>query len=193
MSFPVIFKVDIFLTVYRIALSLYYWIVSFFLFNCIKSIFSILFFKRTVDPEGKGVLVTGCDSGFGHSLVKKLDKLGYHVFATVLSTESNGAKDLMKNCSNRVLTVQMNVTNMVEVVNVVDMIRRSDIPLWSVVNNAGIARSSFVEWADDVDEFEKTFAVNVFGLVRVTKACLPLLRRTKGRVINMASTCGKFS
>ncbi|CAG2176216.1 unnamed protein product, partial [Oppiella nova] len=41
--------------------------------------------------------------------------------------------------------------------------------------------------------FEKTFAVNVFGLVRVTKHCLPLLRKSGGRVVNMASVAGRFT
>ena len=57
----------------------------------------------------KYVFITGCDSGFGNLLAKKLDRLGFHVFAGCL-TES-GAKDLKQACSERLVTTELNVTS----------------------------------------------------------------------------------
>ena len=63
--------------------------------------------------------------------------------------------------------------------------------LYSVVNNAGIAVFSEIEWCS-VDQFQQIMNVNVMGMVRVTKAFLPLLRESKGRVINVASLAGEL-
>lgn len=80
-----------------------------------------------------------------------------------------------------------------DIKNAVDKIIESGLPLWAVVNNAGISHYSLIEWGNDIDVFEKMFSVNLFGLVRITKMCLPLLRLSKGRVINMSSVAGRFS
>ena len=64
------------------------------------------------------------------------------------------------------------------------------LALWAVVNNAGIAAFTEIEWCS-VDQFQRILDVNVLGVVRVTKAFLPLLRYSKGRVINVASLAGK--
>jgi NAD(P)-dependent dehydrogenase (short-subunit alcohol dehydrogenase family) len=62
--------------------------------------------------------------------------------------------------------------------------------LWAVVNNAGIAAFTEIEWCS-VDQFQRILDVNVLGVVRVTKAFLPLLRHSKGRVVNVASLAGQ--
>ena len=62
--------------------------------------------------------------------------------------------------------------------------------LWAIVNNAGIANPGFIEWVT-VDEMKRVVDVNLWGTVSVTKAFLPLLKRSKGRVINVASSWGR--
>lgn len=61
--------------------------------------------------------------------------------------------------------------------------------LWAIVNNAGIATFQEIEWCS-VLQFQQLLDVNVIGVVRVTKAFLPLVREVKGRVINVASLAG---
>jgi short-subunit dehydrogenase len=61
---------------------------------------------------------------------------------------------------------------------------------WALVNNAGIATFQEIEWCS-VTQFQQIMDVNVIGVVRVTKAFLPLLREGEGRVINVASLAGK--
>lgn len=62
--------------------------------------------------------------------------------------------------------------------------------LWALVNNAGIATFQEIEWCS-VTQFQQIMDVNVIGVVRVTKAFLPLLRGGEGRVINVASLAGE--
>ncbi|GBM39163.1 hypothetical protein AVEN_208342-1 [Araneus ventricosus] len=60
------------------------------------------------------------------------------------------------------------------------------IELWAVVNNAGILKGFSLEFSS-VDDFRDCIDVNLLGYVRVTKAFLPLLRQTKGRIVNVTS------
>lgn len=64
--------------------------------------------------------------------------------------------------------------------------------LWAVVNNAGISFPGMIEW-QTVEEMKRVVDVNVWGMVSVTRAFLPLLRRTKGRVVNIASCLGRVA
>ena len=64
--------------------------------------------NKSQDPRGKSVLITCCDSGFGYSTALKLKDRGFHVFATVLFGDSEGATNLR---ANGVKTIQMNVLN----------------------------------------------------------------------------------
>lgn len=65
-----------------------------------------------------------------------------------------------------------------------------NLELWAVVNNAGIATTGFFELLS-VEDFKHVFEVNFFGTIRVTKAFLPLLRETKGRLFTMSSLAAK--
>ena len=65
--------------------------------------------------------------------------------------------------------------------------------LWAVVNNAGVGGCKCpLEWTTR-DEFIATLKVNLYGVVFVTKAFLPLIRREKGRIVNMASAAGRLA
>ena len=64
--------------------------------------------------------------------------------------------------------------------------------LWAVVNNAGISLPGVIEW-QTVEEMRKVVDVNIWGVVAITKAFLPLLKRTKGRVVNIASCLGRVA
>ena len=148
--------------------------------------------QETINPSGKIVLVTGCDTGFGNQIAYRLDQLGFHVYAGVLFPDGDGAKQLQQKCSKRLKILKMDVTKPEEVKNVVEQIKQSRKPLWALVNNAGVGVSVPFDWGNDVDIHQKVFDVNVFGLIRVTKYCMPLLRQSNGRIVNLASLAGKF-
>ncbi|BFZ17507.1 hypothetical protein BsWGS_20557 [Bradybaena similaris] len=147
-----------------------------------------------VDPRGKAVFITGCDSGFGRELAERLDAMGYQVFAGCLAPDREGARSLKESASDRLQVVPIDVTDDFQVSQAVRFVKSQlgDNQLWAVVNNAGVAVFCEIEWCS-VQEFQKIMDVNVFGIVRVTKAFLPLLRQSEGRVINVASLAGRFT
>ena len=69
------------------------------------------------------ILVTGCDTGFGHEISKRLDKQGCHVFAACL-TEA-GETELKKVCSTRLKTVHMNVSQPDSVRKAFDVVKQA--------------------------------------------------------------------
>ena len=65
--------------------------------------------RGSLTADGKHVLITGCDSGFGKLTAIRLDQLGFHVFATCLTKEGEeGLKDV---CSERLNTLHLDVTS----------------------------------------------------------------------------------
>ncbi|XP_078612637.1 D-beta-hydroxybutyrate dehydrogenase, mitochondrial-like [Branchiostoma floridae x Branchiostoma japonicum] len=151
--------------------------------------------KSRVSGKGKAVFITGCDSGFGFGLAKRLDSLGFTVFAGCLLADSGGegSKKLRAECSSRLSTVQIDVTDdgqvQAAVQQVKDRLPTGSKGLYALVNNAGFVQRGEIEWVS-MAAYRRVMEVNTFGAVRVTKAFLPLIRRAKGRVVNTSSGSG---
>ncbi|XP_048784619.1 retinol dehydrogenase 16-like [Lagopus muta] len=143
--------------------------------------------------EDKFVLITGCDSGFGNLLARQLDARGLQVLAGCL-TES-GAARLQAATSSRLQTVLLDVTSSSSIAAAVAWVRErvGQRGLWGLVNNAGTATPSAPnEWLRKED-FMALMNVNLVGLIEVTVSMLPLLRRARGRVVNVSSMMGRIS
>ncbi|NXD30856.1 RDH16 dehydrogenase, partial [Spelaeornis formosus] len=142
----------------------------------------------------KYVLITGCDSGFGNLLARQLDARGLRVLAACLT--DSGAAQLRAATSNRLQTVLLDVTSSKSIAEVTAWVRErvgDQGRLWGLVNNAGIAIPTAPnEWLSKED-FVKVLNVNLVGLVEVTLSLLPLVRRARGRVVNVASVMGRLS
>ncbi|XP_037524673.1 D-beta-hydroxybutyrate dehydrogenase, mitochondrial [Rhipicephalus sanguineus] len=149
-------------------------------------------FVTEVEGDGRAVLITGCDSGFGHGLAKRLAHKGFLVFAGCLNTKSDGAQELslLKN----IIVLQMDVTKQEQVDDAFLAVKEKlgTRVLWSVVANAGIGSSGLLEWTT-METMKKMFDVNVFGVLRVIKRFLPLLRKSHGRVVTVASPIGRLA
>ncbi|KAK3085417.1 hypothetical protein FSP39_002989 [Pinctada imbricata] len=152
-------------------------------------------YPKYVSVEGKSVLITGCDTGFGNALAKRLDKLGIHVMASCLDAKGEGATSLGVVCSKRLIVIGLDVSCDRSVEDAKDEVTRylneSKTELWAVVNNAGIGHSADIELCS-MDIYHRVAAVNLFGMIRVTKALLPMIRKSKGRVINVTSVKGRL-
>ncbi|XP_005989441.2 D-beta-hydroxybutyrate dehydrogenase, mitochondrial [Latimeria chalumnae] len=154
--------------------------------------------SQTGQMEPKGVLITGCDTGFGFSLAKHLHNKGFTVFAGCLLKDkgSDGVNQLDNLKSERLKTVQLNVCEDEEVEAAVQFVQGNlkdpEKGLWGVVNNAGISTFGEVEFTS-METYKEVAEVNLWGTVRVTKAFLPLIRRAKGRVVNITSMLGRMA
>ncbi|XP_038059238.1 D-beta-hydroxybutyrate dehydrogenase, mitochondrial-like [Patiria miniata] len=153
-----------------------------------------------ISPIAKAVLITGCDTGFGHELAQRLHRLGFVVFAACLDSQGEGALQLTDaqsesggGASGRLHVIQMDVTKEDQVTDAVQTVY-SLLPestgLWAVVNNAGISTFGDVEFCG-LEVYQRVANVNLWGAIRVCKAFLPLLRKTQGRIVNVTSVLGR--
>lgn len=148
--------------------------------------------QELLPVDQKAVLVTGCDSGFGHALAKNLDKLGFTVFAGVLNEKSSGAEELRRNCSKCITVLQMDITKPEQIKDAHSRVAEKvqDKGLWALVNNAGVLGFPIDGELIPMIEYKRCMEVNFFGPIEVTKAFLPLLRKSKGRLVNVSSMGG---
>ncbi|XP_077486124.1 D-beta-hydroxybutyrate dehydrogenase, mitochondrial-like [Amblyomma americanum] len=159
---------------------------------CLSRCVSRIFFNGLVDAKGKSVLITGCDTGFGHRLAKRLAENGFRVYAGCLSSVSDGAC-VLKLVPN-VHVLQLDVTKEDEIDEAYKEIINADYQtaLWAVVANAGVMTVGPLEW-HCMDQVRALFDVNVFGVTRVVVKFLPLLRKTGGRIVIVSSMFGRMT
>lgn len=142
------------------------------------------------DKNG-AVLVTGTSTGIGRTTALELDRLGFSVFASVRNEQD--AQALCSEASERLTPVLMDVTDQSSIDRTKEQISHAvgDAGLAGLVNNAGVGFVSPLEFIP-LSELRWMFEVNVFGLLAVTQAFLPLLRQGGGRLVNISSTASVF-
>jgi NAD(P)-dependent dehydrogenase (short-subunit alcohol dehydrogenase family) len=138
----------------------------------------------------RAVLVTGASTGIGAALAHRLDATGYRVFAGVRRAEDG--ERLRAGASERLTWLPLDVTRQDQVLSAAEAIARAvgDAGLYGLVNNAGTALGGPLEFVP-IDAVRGQLEVNVVGLLAVTQAMLPLLRRARGRIVNIGSIAGK--
>jgi NAD(P)-dependent dehydrogenase (short-subunit alcohol dehydrogenase family) len=136
-----------------------------------------------------GVVVTGVSSGIGAAIMWELLGAGYQVFGTVRRARDTGAVQAAGG-----FPIIMDVTLRTSVLRAQETVARAldGRPLAGLVNNAGVPGVGPVELID-LDELRQVFEVNVFGVVSVTQVFLPMLRASRGRVINISSVSGRLA
>jgi len=133
------------------------------------------------------VLITGCSSGIGEDATKFLASKGWTVFAGVRKEED--AEKLRRHDAN-IKPVILDVTKADHITRAVEEVRAAvgSDGLDALVNNSGVAYSGPLEFTD-YDDMVKQFEVNVFGVIRLTRAVMPLIRMGRpGRIVNLGSS-----
>lgn len=121
----------------------------------------------------KTVLITGAGRGIGRALVEEALRRGAKRVYT-------GTRGPLAHADARVTPVMLDVTSATNIQRAVTSIDNLDV----LVNNAGVAPYDDL---NNPDILERTFAVNLFGVLNVTRAFLPLLKRSRGAVVNHLS------
>ncbi|KAM9327539.1 retinol dehydrogenase 7-like [Pholidichthys leucotaenia] len=162
-------------------------VVLFYLYRWIREL------PRVSDKGSKYVYITGCDSGFGNLLARHLDKEGFRVIAACFTEK--GEEDLKKSCSNNLITTHLDAMSQDSISKVATMIkdRVGERGLWAVVNNAGVSvPSAPCDWLT-LDDYKSMLDVNLNGVIGVTLSVLPLIKKARGRVVNVASVFGRIT
>jgi NAD(P)-dependent dehydrogenase (short-subunit alcohol dehydrogenase family) len=130
------------------------------------------------------VLVTGTSSGFGRAIAQALHGRGYLVYGTARKADGT------QNPYGDFRLLSMDVTSDVSVDTAVEAIRSREGRIDAVINNAGNGIAGAIEETSNV-EAQAQLETNFFGMHRVCKAVLPIMRAQKsGRIINVSSLAG---
>src|SRR4051794_30460862 len=137
-----------------------------------------------------GVLITGASTGIGEATALRLAGAGFRVFAGVRKAEDG---ERLRDAGVTVVH-PLDVTSEDDVAAAVVRVEQelAGDPLRGIVNNAGIGIGGPLEGLE-LDDFRRTLEVNTTSQLAVTKAFLPLLRKSKGRIVNMSSIGGRVA
>lgn len=133
----------------------------------------------------RAVLVTGASSGLGRRITERLAANNYIVFAGARAQADLDALNAIRN----VRAIRLDVTVARDIDAAVATIKAAGLGLWGVVNNAGVVGIAPLAEISDA-ELDFVFGVNVYGPVRVTRAFVPMLIESRGRVVNISSLNG---
>jgi len=132
--------------------------------------------ENDMSIANKTILITGANRGIGRALVDEALKRG----AKKVYAGTRGARQV---ADRRVTFLTLDVTDVSQIQQAVDEVDTLDV----LINNAGIA---IYDDLSSLDVIEQHMAVNCLGLLKVTLAFMPLLKRSKGAIINHLSLAG---
>ncbi|MBA3265025.1 MAG: SDR family oxidoreductase [Nocardioidaceae bacterium] len=138
----------------------------------------------------KNILITGSSTGIGAATALHLDKQGMRVFAGV--RDLTDGEELRAAASPELRVLKLDVTDEVSIAAAITEVtdELGDEGLQGLVNNAGEAYPGPLEVVP-LEQLREQLEVNVIGPVAMTRAALPLLRRSAGRVVFVGSVGGK--
>lgn len=138
------------------------------------------------------VVITGTSSGIGRASAMALARRGFDVFAGV-RRESDG-EALRVASGGRVHPLQLDITDAQQIAAAVDAVQAATgaAGLAGLVNNAGTGAPWPIEVVP-LAEFREHLEVNLVAQLAVTQAFLPLLKRAKGRIVNVGSEGGRIT
>lgn len=136
----------------------------------------------------KAVLITGASTGIGRKVTERLAADGYFVYAGARKEQDLKELDAIEN----VQAIRLDVTKPDEIAAAVADVTRAGRGLWGLVNNAGVAITGPV--ADTKEEdFALLMDVNAFAPLSMSKAFIPLIAESKGRIVIISSIAGILS
>ena len=145
---------------------------------------------------GEVALVTGANRGLGREIARLLAAEGMTVFLGARDRErGEAAAEELGASGADVRFLELDVTEQAHVDAAVARVEAETQRLDALVNNAGILLELRTPVAEtSVEQMHETYAVNLFGAIAVTRAFIPLLRRSApARVVNMSTPLGSLS
>jgi len=147
--------------------------------------------------ESRIIVITGANQGIGFELTKQLAQEGHTVFlgSRSLKNGHDAVATLDKNIANNIHVVQLDITDQASVDAAVKTVQAKYKHIDVLVNNAGVSFDKGTTASNvSTEVFKNTFETNVFGVVRVTTAFVPLLKLSKNPVVlNVSSAIGSIT
>ena len=143
--------------------------------------------------QGKVAVVTGSSSGIGFETSLLLARKGFYTYATMRNlNKSQKINDVVEKENLPLKILQLDVTDDKSVKDAIRQITDESSRIDVLVNNAGYGVMGAVEDLS-IDEFKSQFETNFFGVIRVTKEVIPIMRNQgNGNIINVSSIGGKI-
>lgn len=133
-------------------------------------------------------LITGCSTGFGRELAKLVLARGWR--GVVTARDPSKVADIAKGYEDRALVLPLDVTRHDQIDEVVEAAKQRFGRIDALVNNAGYGYLAAIEEGED-EAVRAMFETNVFGLIDMTKAVLPVMREQRsGLIVNVSSIGG---
>ena len=144
--------------------------------------------------DQKVAVVTGSSSGIGYETALVLARNGFRTYATMRNLEkANAISDVAKREKLSLHTIKLDVTDEKSVNDAIKTIKSDAGRIDVLVNNAGYGLTGSLEDLS-MSEIKAQYETNVFGLIRVTQAVLPIMREQKsGIIVNISSIGGKMA
>ena len=141
----------------------------------------------------KTILITGSSTGFGRDTAETLARSGHTVFASMRNIDDRNKTHSDALQAIGVTTLELDVTNQNSINTAVELIENKAGKIDVLINNAGVASAGVTE-AFTTEQMHDLFNVNVFGLHRVTRSVLPLMRKHQnGLIVNVGSILGRVT
>lgn len=143
--------------------------------------------------QEKVAVVTGSSSGIGFETSLLLSRNGIYTYATMRNlSKSKKLNDIVEKENLPLKVLQLDVTDDKSVKDSISQITDESSRIDVLVNNAGYDVMGAVEDIS-IDEFKSQFETNLFGIIRVTKEVLPIMRNQRaGNIINISSVGGRI-
>ncbi|GCB52926.1 SDR family oxidoreductase [Streptomyces sp. NL15-2K] len=133
-------------------------------------------------------LVTGANKGIGKHIARLLAAEGFGVY--VSSRDAGRGRRAVEEIGGAARLLVLDVTDPDSIAVAAEQVGRLDV----LVNNAGLSASLAPPTETGTDDFRRTYETNVFGVVAVTNAFLPALRRSPHpRIVNVSSGTGSLT
>ncbi len=143
--------------------------------------------------KADSILVTGASTGLGKETAFYLAGKGFRVYATV--RDESSCEKLLAEAKNRDIELRVMALDVIDnesIARGVDTIIRECGGIYGVINNAGTGLRGYFEDLDD-REIRQMYDANVFGVMAVTRAVLPYMRKAKrGRILLISSVGGRI-
>jgi NAD(P)-dependent dehydrogenase (short-subunit alcohol dehydrogenase family) len=144
-------------------------------------------------PQEKVAIITGSSSGIGFETSLLLARKGFYTYATMRNlNKSLKLKEIAEKENLPLEVLKLDVTDDKSVKDAIKQIINESSRIDVLVNNAGYGVMGAIEDLS-LEEFKSQFETNFFGVIRVTKEVIPIMRKQQnGNIINVSSVGGKI-